>query len=356
MTATRDPAIPVSIDDITAEWLSEVTEFDVQSIRADQIGAGIGVSSALYRLSLVGANCPETVIVKLPALDEAAVFTSTILRMYIREVAFYNELAAESPVRVPQCHYAAVDEETSHFVAVMQDMGAMRIVDQVQGMSLADAERAVDALASWHATWWRQGDDLAARGLTVSLGDPIYPAILPMVFDEGWQKLTGAMDVPPAIQRVAGGGFTAAIPRLLADLSRGPNTMTHGDYRGDNILFDDDDAVVLLDFQLIGTGSGAYDLAYLVTQSLEPDVASASERALFDRWKAALRSGGVSHDDLAGAWEEYRKAALFCLVYPIVASRGMDLDDKRQRDLVGTMNDRFVRAVEDLDLTDLLSS
>lgn len=353
MTATHEQRIPTSIDDITAAWLSQVTDFDVQSMSADQVGAGIGVSSALYRLSLAGAHCPATVIAKLPALDDAAVFTSTILRMYIREVAFYNELAAESPVRVPRCYYAAVDEETSHFVAVMEDMGTMRIVDQVQGMSLADAERAVDALASWHATWWRQGDDLAARGLTVSLADPIYPAIVPMVFDEGWQKVTGAMDVPPAIQRVAEGGFTAAIPQLLADLSRGPNTMIHGDYRGDNILFDDDE-VVLLDFQLIGTGSGAYDLAYLVTQSLEPDVASASERDLFDRWNTALLSAGVNADDLSGAWEDYRKAALFCLVYPIVASRGMDLDDQRQRGLVDTMNARFARAVDDLNLADLL--
>ena len=348
-----DALIPTSIDEVTAEWLAEVTGLDVQSIKAEQIGAGIGVSSALYRVTLDGNGCPASVVVKLPALDEAAVFTSTILRMYIREVAFFNQLAGESPVRVPRGYHAAVNEETSQFVAVMEDMGAMRIVDQVEGMTLADAERAVDALAQWHATWWGKGDDLAARGLTVSLADPIYPAILPMVFDEGWQKVTGAMDVAEPIQRVAP-KWTAAMPGLLTDLSRGPNTMTHGDYRGDNILFGADDSVVLLDFQLIGSGLGAYDLAYMVTQSLEPDVAAANERALFDRWCDGLRAAGVSGDDLAEAWEDYRKAALFCLVYPIVASRGMDLDDKRQRDLVDTMNARFARAVDDLDLASLL--
>ena len=345
--------IPTSIDGVTAEWLSEATGFDAQAIHTEQIGAGIGVSSALYRVTIEGNSCPSSVVVKLPALDEAAVFTSTILRMYIREVAFFNQLASESPVRVPAGYYAAVDEETSHFVAVMEDMGSMRIVDQVAGMTLADAERAVDALAMWHAKWWGQGDELAARGLTVSLADPIYPAILPMVFDEGWQKVTAAMEVAPAIQRV-GPGFVAAIPGLLADLSQGPNTMIHGDYRGDNILFGADDSVVLLDFQLIGTGSAAYDLAYMVTQSLEPDVAGANERALFDRWVNGLRAAGVPADDLARAWEDYRKAALFCLVYPMVASRGMDLDDPRQRGLVDTMNSRFARAVDDLKLAELL--
>jgi hypothetical protein len=256
-------------------------------------------------------------------------------------------------VRVPQCFHAAVEEATSRFVVVMEDMGAMRIVDQVEGMSATDAERAVDALARWHATWWGKGDELAARGLTVSLGDAIYPAILPMVFDEGWQKLTGAFDMDPAISRVAG-PWTAAMPGLMTDLSHGPNTMIHGDYRGDNILFNDDDSVVLLDFQLIGTGVGAYDLAYMVTQSLEADVAAAAERDLFDRWIDGLRTAGVAAADLEGAWDDYRKAALFCLVYPVVACRGMDFDDPRQRVLIEKMNSRFARAVDGLDLPALL--
>lgn len=349
----NEAAIPASISDVTPEWLSAVTGFNVTACDAQQIGAGIGVSSALYRVTLTGTDCPASVVIKLPALDEAAVFTSTILRMYIREVAFFTELAGQSPVRVPRSYYAAVNEETSQFVAVMEDMGALRIVDQVAGMTLADAERAVDAMAAWHAQWWGQGNDLAARGLTVSLADPVYPAILPMVFDEGWQKVNGAMELAEPIQRV-GGGFVAALPRLLSELAAAPNTMLHGDYRGDNILFAADDSVVLLDFQLIGTGRGAYDLAYMVTQSLEVDVAAANEQALFERWKDGLIANGVPAADLASAWDDYRTAALFCLVYPIVASRGMDFDDPRQLALVDTMNRRFARAVVDLDLASLL--
>ena len=60
--------------------------------------------------------------------------------------------------------------------------------------------------------------------------------------------------------------------------------------------------------------------------------------------------------DLGRLWEDYRKAALFCLVYPVVASRGMDLSDPRQRDLVDSMLRRFERAVEELDLASPLSS
>ena len=346
-------AIPSSIDDITAGWVSEVTGFEVESLTAEQIGMGIGVSSALYRLSLHGPNCPQTIVAKLPALDEAAVFTSTMLRMYHREVAFFHELAEQVPVRVPVAFHGDVADDMSDFVVLMEDLGSLRLVDQLVGMSLADAETAVDRLAAWHAAWWGRGDGLAERGITVSLADPVYPAVLPMVFAEGWEKVTSELDVQPQILDI-GPKFGEAIPRLLADLASGTNTMIHGDYRADNILFDPHGAVALLDFQLIGSGSGMYDLAYFVTQSLDVDVARQNERALFDRWIDGIRKAGISDVDVDLSWHHYRTAALFCLVYPIVASRGMDLANPRELNLIECMNSRFARAIDDLDLADLI--
>ena len=350
------PSIPASIDDVTADWFRQATGLPVTSVDAELIGVGIGVSSAVYRLRLEGDGVPESVVMKMPALDEAAKFTSTVLRMYIREVRFFEELAEQCPVRVPAFHFGAVDEETSSFVVVMEDMGRMRIVDQVQGMAVEDAEHAVDELAAWHAQWWGRGDELAEQGIAVSLGDPIYPAILPMVWAEGWDKVSAEIDLPEAIERVGGQRFSDAMAGILRDLSQGPNTMIHGDFRADNMLFADDGSIVLLDFQLIGSGSASYDLAYFLTQSLDAPVAAEHERALFDRWVDGLRRSGVPEGEVGRLWDDYRKAALFCLVYPVVASRGMDLDDPRQRALVECMNTRFARAVDQLDLGALLPS
>ncbi|MEX2292637.1 MAG: phosphotransferase [Acidimicrobiales bacterium] len=346
--------IPSTIDDVSAVWLAEATGLPITSITASCIGDGIGVSSAVYRVTCSGPGCPASVVVKLPALDDAAVFTSTMLRMYIREVRFFDELAAASPIRVPRGYHGAVDEETSKFVVVMEDLGAMRIVDQNVGMTLADAERCVQELAAWHATWWGSAEPIAERGAAVSLADPIYPAVLPLVFGEGWDKLTNELsDIPSAIHSVAP-GWSALMPRMLTDLATTPTTLIHGDYRADNILFDADGSVVLLDFQLTGVGSGAYDLAYFITQSLDPSTAGDNEKALFDRYIAALVAAGVPETETTRLWDDYRTAALFCLVYPVVASRGMDLHEPRQRALVDNMLTRFTRAVDDLALVDLL--
>ncbi len=345
--------IPRSIEEVTPGWLRDVAGLSCEKADITQIGVGIGVSSALYRVALTGSGCPGSVIVKLPALDDAAVFTSTMLRMYIREVRFFEELASQVPVRVPAFHHGEVDEETSQFVVVMEDMTSLRVVDQLQGMVIPDAERAVDALARWHAQWWGKAEDLATSGLTVHLSDPVYPAVLPLVFGEGWEKLTKEHELPASVLAV-GPRFSDAIAGLLQDLAATPTTLCHGDYRADNILFDEQGEPALLDFQLIGTGGGAYDLAYFATQSLRSEAAAEHERRLFERWCDGLEAGGVPDLDREAEWLRYRKAALFCLVYPIVASRGMDLSDPRQRELIECMDARFARAVEQLDLEALL--
>jgi len=44
------------------------------------------------------------------------VFTLTILEVCIREVRFFERVSADVPVRVPECHHAVVNPETSRFV------------------------------------------------------------------------------------------------------------------------------------------------------------------------------------------------------------------------------------------------
>lgn len=355
MGTTNDDRIPDGAAGITAGWMASVTGWDVQDVAVDQIGVGIGVSSAVYRATLTGSDAPPAVVVKLAALDEAAVFTSTVLRMYQREVAFFDRLAPASPVRVPAAYFAEVNDDGSRFVVVMEDMGGLRDCDQITGMGLADAERAVDALASWHAQWWGAVDGLAESGAAVALGDPIYPALLPSLFEEGWAKIgaTDGLAAGPALAEV-GPRFPGAIEKLLRQLDQAPVTLLHGDFRADNILFAGDGSPVLLDFQIIGTGSGAYDLAYFVTQSLDEETAAHNEASLFERWKLGLVAAGAPESDLDRMWEDYRAAALFCLVYPGVAVRGMDLADPRQFGLAGTMLQRLERAADTLRLAELL--
>ena len=345
---------PTSVEQITPAWLAEVIGSPVESADIEQIGAGIGVMSALYRVQLTGSGCPKTVVVKLPALAEESVFTSTVLRMYLREGAFFTELASQAPVRVPACHHSTVDPEGSQFVLVMEDLGHLRVVDQVKGMQITDAERAVDGLAAWHATWWGRALELAERGVTVSLGDPIYKAVLPMVFAEGWEKLGKELTIPPAIQEV-GPRWTAVMPGLLDDLATEPTTMVHGDWRADNLLFEPDGSVAALDFQLIGTGRGTYDLAYFITQSLDrADAAAAragasstaggrpSRRPASRPLTTAPPGRTTARPPCSASCTPWWRGAAWT---PAIPARSVS---------PSTMLERFDRAVAELDLAELL--
>ena len=235
-----EPAIPDGIDVIDDDWLSQAMGSPVRIAGIDDIGTGVGMIGAIYRATLDGDG-PDTVVIKMPGLDETARFTAQILRLNIREVGFYRELAAESPIRVPHCHFGAVDPETHQFVLVLEDVGSYRAVNQIEGMGSADAEQAVDELAAWHAHWWGAADPIVERGTAMSIRDPIYPMLLPPVFSDGWAKVRGAMSVPRAVEMVAD-GWVEALPHMLGSLGTTPSTLVHGDYRADNMFFDDDGA------------------------------------------------------------------------------------------------------------------
>lgn len=343
--------IPAGIDDVTVEWLNGVTGWSADSLAAEIIGVGIGVSSAVYRLTLSG-DAPPSAIVKLTALDETAVFTSTVLRMYEREVRFFEHHAADAPVRMPAGFAMGLDEDGSAMFLVMEDLGDLRAVDQIAGMDPDDTAAAVDNLAVWHAHYWGRGDDLVATGAAVPISVELYEAILPGVFLEGWARVVDEMAPPAPIAAIAD-RWGPAMMRLTTALDRGPTSFCHGDYRADNILFDGAEPVVL-DFQLGGRSSASYDFAYFLTQSIDAEVASARERDLFDRWVAALVAGGVPEGETADLWEQHRRAALFCVIYPLAAVRQMDLTDQRQYDLVDVMIGRAARVVDELNLADLL--
>ncbi len=347
--------IPSGPEQVTAEWIGEVTGWAIDGVEIDEIGAGLGVSSAVYRAHLTGHDCPPSVVVKLTAKDPNAAFTSTVLSMYRREVAFFEQLAAHAPMRVPLSYHGAVSEDGSEVAVVMEDLGGNRPCDQVVGMCESDAVAAVDALARWHARWWNDVDGLADRGCALALGNDLYPVVLPALFDEGWAKLSASDVCPPPPELIdIGPRFGARLAGLLQELDLAPVTLLHGDYRADNLMFGIDGAPIAIDFQLIHTGSGAYDLAYFVTQSLDAVTARTSERSLFDRWVDGLIAAGVPAADLDGMWERYRVAALFCIVYPVVAARGMNLDIPREAELVNTMMGRLGSAAAALDLADLL--
>jgi hypothetical protein len=98
-------AVPSTIDDVNAEWLTAVLRADetvpdaatVTDVRAEQIALDSGSSSQLYRLHVTGDHgMPSSLIVKLPADSEAGEAMRTLVATRGR-----SRSTAMSPVAHP---------------------------------------------------------------------------------------------------------------------------------------------------------------------------------------------------------------------------------------------------------------
>ena len=348
--------IPVAIGDIDAAWLtaalgSRLAEgVSAASFSVEPIGTGVGLMGLLYRLTVVydadDADAgPSTVIVKLPVLIDETRHVARVYRFYEKEVAFYGQLAGETSFQTPEIYFAAHDVETDNFILLMQDMSHFRAVDQVAGCERDDAFAAVAALAKHHASFWNDprlsNDDLAWLPFG---SDAPTPEGVQEGFAGHWDAFVEFMgdNLHPDVKAV--GDW---IPGAARDLLTAPEghaiTVLHGDFRLDNLLFDDERAVTALDWQIITKGVAGYDFAYFVSQSLSTDDRRRYLDGLVETYLATLVASGVNYPE-AEFWIDVRRSVLFCLAYPVQAM-ALDLTDPRAAELVREMAQRASTAI-----------
>jgi len=143
-------------------------------------------------------------------------------------------------------------------------------------------------------------------------------------------------------------------PWLAAEPSR--YALMHGDYRLDNMLFDPDRTrVTVVDWQTMGVGLPARDLAYFTATSLDPDVRSQIEKDLVADYHRALWGYGVIEYDFDACWRDYR---LGVIQAPLITALGLAfaLSTERGDEMILTMLSRGCRAVRELGTLDLVSS
>ena len=355
---------PAGIDDVTADWLTAVLRTSgalnedgtVASLTPSRFGEGAGLLSDLdrvavnYRGSSEGA--PATVVVKFPTHDEVQRFTADALGFYQREINFYREIAPDAPFDTPRCFAAIQGDESTDFVLVLEDVGHLRGVSQIDGCSIDEAKIAVETLAAFHAQWW-QDPRLEKMGeLYLPIQSDFYRAVLPDVFRGGWDlavQHAGDLYTPATLEFGAAWGDHCG---FFLDNLMEPSTLIHGDWRGDNLFFGGD-RLMVIDFQIVGVGCGSYDLGYFMSQSLDPDVRHGHDEEIARHYWQTLVDHGVDYA-WEDCWRQYRLALAYCLIYAVTSFQNWEAWNNRGRDLLRCMTSRAVSAIEDLDSLELL--
>ncbi len=304
-------AFPLSPDELDDAWLAEATGKAGGSWRTEPVTGGFW-----SRMVRAVHDDGTSVVLKWPDRSEQARFVCGLFEFNRIELGVYRDAADR--VRAPRLVHLEHSDDHGEYVLVMDDLGGQRQFDQLRGCPPDRAVAVVDALAELHARNWADPglDDLDWLPAPT---DPLIaervPGIVAAVSEPAFANLS---DVPAEITE-AWPRLIEALPTLLDGFDDTRTTLAHGDVRLTNLFFDGD-RVSFVDWQVARRTHGAYDLAYFCTQSLDTATRRTHEAALLERYRTALAGHGIDAPAPDALGEAYRRSALYCLVYPIIAA------------------------------------
>jgi Phosphotransferase enzyme family len=303
----------------------------VAEVEHEAIGVGVGIVGQLARLSLrydgPAAGAPGTVVLKLPSQFPENRAVAEHFNFYEREGRFYQQICDKLGVRTPRCFWNLIDLDTRSYGLLLEDLGSRTMISQVAGVGAGRAAQALAALGELHGAWWAS-PALDSLDWMPRLDDPInlaagqqYRDAWPVFVERmGTQMPAGALELGERAQVEFEGLLTTGVREA-------PATICHGDFRIDNLLFDDRadaiDGVAVLDWQISYRGPAITDVAYFLCQSMTVEERRRAEADLVRAWyDAVVRSIGRDLDEYPFelAWEQYRRAALGTTVYRSRAS------------------------------------
>ena len=353
-------------DQVTAEWLMQALSAGGASaprIDAVEVARLSDVTNALgnlFRCRLIApdgsAADPASVIVKLPTSNPLALRLARWLSLHRREYVYYRDIAAHSQVRVPSLLYGDFDASSHRFVLVLEDLGGMEGIPQIVGVDAPRTRRAIREIAALQGRFWEATEHpaLSACGAFLSAGESrimqtLYLLTLPAAFDRFGDLFTTAM-------RVLADAFGTGIVAHFATLAGGRQTIVHGDYRGDNVLFGgaSQDDLAVIDWQGCGIGCGMYDVAFFLATSVTIDQRRRTERDLVDEYHDIVCRMGARNYTREDCWRSYRQNILGTLMPMVIGCGGLDMSEPKLVDQTRELLGRTLTAIEDLDAGEFL--
>ena len=359
-----DLAIPKTIDNVDAGWLTAALGVEVTAARQERVGEGVGLVGELARVHLTYADAAAATASGLAATMIAKAHTratdmlpiAQFYGLYTTEVGFYRDASSRFGVRTPACFYADVSADGTQCILLLEDLDGSLAIDQITGCPIDRAEQVIDALAVMHAGGWENPELLDIAWLR-PFDNPAYLAV-------GGQIKAG---LPTVMKRYPGldpevceaaALFAEHLPAIYSwTVKTKPMTISHTDLRLDNLFFDlpDGSPLAILDWQLTVRASGGFDVSYFICQSLTEDDRRAHEERLVRRWHDGLVSHGVANYSFDDAWEDYRLN--IASQFAITVSTGIyEAVNERGRLLVETLVRRNFAAAKQHDSLGLLKS
>lgn len=347
---------PQCLAEVTVEWMAAALGLGLDSIEVEQIAVGHGFMGQLGRVTLHSSEptmstVPASVIVKLPTSDPGGHFIGDMMRVWEREHCFYRDLAPRLTVRAPKALVNIADPPC----LVLEDLAPAVPGDHVAGATLDQAQRSIDLLACHHARWF-EDPILASLTWMPGLDDPAVLNLGPM-FAMGWPMFLERFsdELPTRCLRWCE-QFVDIIPEWIRGHYDDPVTITHGDFRLDNLFFFDDGSVAVIDWQMCMKAPGQTDLVYFCANNLSVAMRRANEDALIQRYVSSLHAHGVPSEavNLGSVRRGYLEGLLFYAMSFGASLLAIDPANERGAALFDALVRRTFAAVDDHEVGTLM--
>ena len=362
--------LPVHPDELTAPWLTEILRASGAVKRASVVAFAIepmsaekGITGHLVRLYPTYDDAepaaPASLVAKFSGLDAQLREIVHSMGFYEREVRFYRELAARTPIHTPTCYFADIDVAEGHSLILLEDLAPGRNGSWVAGSSIEEVELAVTEIAKVHAAWWRS--PILDEKTWLNMTGMMSASRVQPIFDHTWPSFLDKLLVPASRQTIEVGELLhrhleAVNARLL---ETPPRTLIHHDYDADNLFFiDAADSLGLsvIDWQMTTGGRPGVDIAWLIGGQCEPRMRRENEEQLLRRYHSLLLENGVHGYAFEQCWDDYRLAMLLPAARIAVAVGVSQTPSDGHGGFWDVVFPRYCQAIEDLEVAELLKT
>ncbi len=202
------------------------------------------------------------------------------------------------------------------------------------GCSTQEAELLFRRIAAFHAQWW--GNPQLSKWRWLTSFDRYYKTTIMEIIRRAWplfrQKYA---DLVPAWAIGTVERALRRMPEIFRALGAGPVTLTHGDFKLDNVLFDlPDTPLAIFDWQVPMRTPGARDISWFLVRSLPVPQRRADEDQLVGIYHTELVEAGLRDYSLETLRRDIKLSILNTFLSVILSGVNADFSSERGRQLI----------------------
>ena len=327
--------IPGSAKDISIDWLSTAlrplldnADATITEVSANPHGApGQTADTVSIDVSYDKDDTalPKRIFGKITAQNTETLALVKSMDLYRREVSFYTNVT-DVGLPVPHCYYAEFDPASYECVLLLEDLSDGE--SPSWGITVAQAEAAIEQLPAFHAKWWNR-PEAKQFDWAIQIDEQEYWTSvrkdLPKNLGIAIERIG---DDLPATFRETVNLALAKFDAFLNYLETRPFSLVHGDYHFKQIFFPRSNGrgrFAVFDWQFPYVAPGAWDLARVMAMTLPTDVRRKSQDRLLSSYLQQLRANGVENYNERDLIEDMGSGCLINILIHASAFGGTDL-------------------------------